>query len=268
MSFCRTIILFCLVVFCCFKSTAQDTNYVYRDSSLLNVNVDDTAATQDTSDEDNDEYEADTVLKNNQLFIEPDSVSVLKRSKSFAYAKNLDSLLNAYQLSLRKQEQPDEKKLSWLEAILFSSVTVYFFWLLAISFIAFILFKLFFTQGFFQRPYAKTNVTALPDEALHSLADTDYGKLIAQAVGSGDYRMAVRYHYLQTLQKLAAKGVIEFTPDKTNHQYVMELLGKPYKNAFALLTLHYEYVWYGEFEIDATIFEMVQTKFKQFNIGV
>lgn len=267
MSFCRPIILCCLVLMCYVNGAAQDTNYVYRDTSLLKINAEDTVA-QDGNADDDESYEADTVLKNNLLVIEPDSVAALKRSKPFAYAKNLDSLLAAYQLSLRKQQQPERKTLSWLEAILLSPFTRYFFWLLAGAFILFILNKLYFTEGFFQRPSAKTSVTALPDEAEHLLADTDYSTLIAKAVSTGNYRMAVRYQYLQTLQRLAAKGLIEFAPEKTNYQYVLELSGKPYKNAFASVTLHYEYVWYGEFEIDANIYEMVQTKFKQFNSGV
>ena len=267
MSLCRPIILCCLVLLCYVNVAAQDTNYVYQDTSLLKISVEDTDM-QDGNANDGGDYKADTVLKNNLLVIEPDSVAALKRSKPFAYAKNLDSLLDAYQLSLRKQQQPDRKTLSWLEAILLSPFTRYFFWLLAGVFISFILYKLFFAQGFFQRPSAKTNVTALPDEAEHLLFNTDYSTLIAKAVSAGNYRMAVRYQYLQTLQRLAAKGLIEFAPDKTNYQYVLELTGKQYKNSFASVTLHYEYVWYGEFEIDANIYEMVQTKFKQFNSGV
>ena len=137
--------------------------------------------------------------------------------------------------------------------------------MVAVVFVSFILYKLFFTEGFFQKTYAKIKVNGMPDETEHLSGNTDYGKLINQAISVKNYRMAVRYHYLQSLQKLSSKAVIQFAPDKTNYQYVRELSGKTYKNAFASLTLHYEYVWYGEFEVDENIFNAIQNKFKQFN---
>jgi hypothetical protein len=40
------------------------------------------------------------------------------------------------------------------------------------------------------------------------------------------------------------------------------MAGKKYSRAFAALTLDYEYVWYGEFEIDEVTFNLIQDKFK------
>jgi len=139
---------------------------------------------------------------------------------------------------------------------------------LAGVFFFFVLYKLFFTQGFFQRSYATTNVTVLADDTQNLSKTADYTKLIAGAISNKNYRLAVRYHYLQTLQKLSLKEIIQFASDKTNYQYVNELAGKPYKKAFASLTLSYEYVWYGAFEIDENIFSAIQNQFKQFNAEV
>ena len=103
----------------------------------------------------------------------------------------------------------------------------------------------------------------MPDEDDLSMT-ADYDKLIDQSITSKNYRLAIRYLYLKSLQKLTEKGAIIFAVDKTNYQYVRELSGKLYKNTFATLTLNYEYVWYGEFEIDQIIFFKLQTEFKQF----
>ncbi|MBC7887805.1 MAG: hypothetical protein H7Z13_07935 [Ferruginibacter sp.] len=266
MSSCKYIILLTVILSCSFFCGAQD-NDRYPDKDSLETKAVELVTAEQEQDENYGDYTADTTLLNNQLYVEPDSIKVLKSSKYFAYAKNLDSLLNKYQQSLETKEVP-KKGISWLERILFSPVTKYFFWILAGLFAAFILFKLFFAEGFFQRSYAKANVAELHNERENLSTNADYGKLIAQAVIENNYRMAVRYHYLQSLQKLVAKGAIQFAAYKTNFQYLAELSGKTYKNAFAALTFNYEYVWYGEFEIDGDLFNAIQNKFKQFNSEV
>ncbi|MEJ7586444.1 MAG: hypothetical protein WKI04_02660 [Ferruginibacter sp.] len=205
---------------------------------------------------------------NNQLSVERDSIRALKNSKSFAYAKNLDTLLYKYQQSMAKENIDAKKNISWLARLLLSPFTKYFFWLVAVVFVSFILYKLFFAEGFFQRRYARLNVTVLPGEKENLSMDADYEKLIAHAVVNRNFRLGIRYHYLQTLKKLSTKRAIQFAADKTNYQYVRELAGKPYKNSFASLTVDYEYVWYGEFEVDETIFSAIQDKFKRFNSEV
>lgn len=269
MSVCRTIILLTVLALCSFHTMGQDTNYVYQDTALLYEDSVEAAKSKGDilpvgEDDSNvkEDYTGDTILRQNELFVEPDSIRKLKNSESFAYAKNLDSLL--YE---KKNQSAEKEDLSWLARLLLSSVTKYFLLIVAVTFIVFILYKLFFTEGFFQRPPTVINVAALPEDDNLS-ATADYGKLIAQAINSRNYRMAVRYHYLQSLQRLSSKGAIQFEVDKTNFQYVRELSGKKYKNSFASLTLDYEYVWYGGFEIDEHIFNSIQNKFKLFNSEV
>lgn len=205
----------------------------------------------------------DTALEYNAKSIPPDSIIAIKNDKGLAYAKYLEDQLKS--LQNRQQQSGSESELekeSWLEKIL-PVITQYFFWTLAVLFILFILCKLFLTKGFFQRQTLKNNVTILPDEEDLSMT-ADYDRLIDNAIKEKDYRLGVRYLYLKSLQKLSEKGVINFAVDKTNYQYVRELNGKAYKNTFATLTLNYEYVWYGEFDIDQIIFIKLQTEFKQF----
>ena len=256
------------VFFCCTGAAAQDSEYVYKDSSVIMA---DSIATRalvvemKKNSSLNDDV-VDTVLKNNQLSGVSDSVEALKNAASFSYAKNLDSILKALQKKRITQPVPANGNPSLLENFFFSSVTKLFIWTLAGLFIGFILYKLFFTEGFFQRPTAISNVTVLPQMEEQLFSAIDYNKLIAQSITIKNYRLAIRYHYLQTLQKLAAKGTIQFTADKTNNQYIKELYGKPYHNEFVSLTVNYEYVWYGGFDIDETMFAKIQNNFKQFNI--
>ncbi|CAN5506124.1 hypothetical protein BH11BAC3_BH11BAC3_47980 [soil metagenome] len=248
---------------------AQDSGFVYRDTSIVEIETQQTVV--DTNDEEvnadeeeTDVFYVDTVLRHNELAILPDSMVSLKKMKDFAYAKNLDSLLNAYQNNQNNAAVPKEEP-SWLQLFFSSKITTYVFWAIAVIFIVFVLSKLFITEGFFQRSYKKAPVKILEDDSEQLSHTTDYGKLIGLAVSQQNYRLAIRYLYLQTLQKLTTKGVITFAPDKTNYEYVQELNGKNYKNEFAALTLNYEYAWYGAFDIDEKIFAPIQHKFKQFN---
>lgn len=253
--------------FCCPRARAQDSEYVYKDSSVIMA---DSIATRSLVVEMKKNSSlndiVDTVLKNSKLSGLSDSAEALKNAASFAYAKNLDSILKALQKKQIAPAVPVKNDTSLLEKFFFSSVTILFFWTLAGLFIAFILYKLFFTKAFFQRTVAISNVTVLPQEAEQLCVATDYNKLIAHSITNRNYRLAIRYHYLQTLQKLAAKGTIQFTADKTNYQYIKELYGKPYHNEFVSLTINYEYAWYGGFDMDETMFGKIQNNFKQFNI--
>lgn len=255
-----------LTIFCCLKAGAQDSEYVYRDSGIittdsisirpLDVEVKKTKTV-------NTKNEAETMSQNKQLAMAADSAEALKKSPAFGYAKNLDSLL----ITLQKKQHtaPVKVHTSWLEKFFFSPIIKGFFWTFACLFTGFILYKLFFTEGFFQYNTKISNVTAIIEKPEAVFATADYTSLINQSVSDKNYRMAIRYHYLQTLQKLMAKNDIIFAPAKTNNQYVQELFARPYKNEFIALTFQYEYAWYGGFQLDEILFAKIQNNFKQFN---
>lgn len=266
------ILISCLFFFLCTATAgAQDKNYVYRDTSIVEVDsleralAADEEPLEDTEESVEEEIVyIDTSLVHNGLTVDSDSLLRLKKQSAFAYARNLDSLLNEYQRRQKEESSKKRAEPSWLERFFLSSATMYFFWLVAATFIVFILYKLFFAEGFFQRSYKRSPVVILHEEAESLSQHTDFQRLINTAIQQQNYRLAVRYYYLQSLQKLAAKSLIEYAPDKTNFEYLRELSGKKFRNDFAALTLNYEYAWYGEFEITAPVFEKIQQKFKQF----
>ena len=91
-----------------------------------------------------------------------------------------------------------------------------------------------------------------------------YDRLIGKAVANQNYRLAIRYLYLQTLQILSNHGLIQLSPDKTNYEYVRELSGKLYQDDFSGITLGYEYVWYGKFEIGKDTYQKLSADYKTF----
>lgn len=49
------------------------------------------------------------------------------------------------------------------------------------------------------------------------------GELIASAVKDGDFRLAIRYYYLQLLRQLNQKELIKYEFQKTNSEYLNEI---------------------------------------------
>jgi len=264
---------FLLFLFCSIHLQGQEKKYVYVDSALLYPDAKDTVVAAPEEEEETDtavtstiNYAPDTSLLYNELSLSRDSIRTLKNAKQFAYAKVMDSLLKDLQ---KKQAEAaanlQPEKPSAFEAFLSSGITKIIFWSLAIFFVVFIIYKLFFTEGFLQRQSARSPVNLLATEEEDVKGTTDYDKQVVLAVNNKNYRLATRYLYLQSIQKLKNAGAIIFAADKTNSQYLYELNDKPYKQEFTTLTLNYEYVWYGEFLIDEGAFAKLQQQFKHFN---
>ncbi len=222
----------------------------------------------------------DTSLKKYQYAIEDDSMQEYRKDKDFAYMKYLDSLLrktkdlksdtftinNANSFKRKNGNQNNDPQKNKLKFNLFNKFGVkIFLWLLAICFIGYVLYKLFAGGDFFKSNYK--NKPFLDSQAREEVASdiSAYDKLIAQAVVNKNFRLAVRYFYLQTLQRLSDSAALQLSADKTNFQYVNELHGKPYQNEFASVTVNYEYVWYGKFEINEETFKNLSNDFRAFS---
>lgn len=96
-----------------------------------------------------------------------------------------------------------------------------------------------------------------------AILETDYNALINSAIASGDFRLAVRYHYLLVLQKLAAKGIITLHQDKTNSDYRYEIKDKKLNQSFGYISYIYDYTWYGAFDMGRFEYEMASGAFDE-----
>lgn len=220
----------------------------------------------------------DTVLRINSFTIDADTISGYKKEKDFAYINYLDSLLKQTKDlgvdTLSSEDLKGQKKLNRSNAkgfrtsagsgneIFRNPFIRFLLTTLAVFFIGFILYRIFF-NGFFKR-----NGPRLAEEGDHPKemepGPNAYNSLVHEAVADQNYRLAVRYLYLQTLQLLHDKNVVDVSPGKTNENYVKELYGSPHQPLFASLTTSYEYIWYGKFEIGYSLFQQLQNNFKQF----
>ena len=90
----------------------------------------------------------------------------------------------------------------------------------------------------------------------------DFEKLIKESLASGEKRTAVRYYYLWLLKTMAEHNYIEWDIEKTNSDYLYELQKPAHKEEFTYLSYLYNYIWYGEFEINDTTFNKAENRFK------
>lgn len=93
--------------------------------------------------------------------------------------------------------------------------------------------------------------------------ETDLERFLREALEAGNYSLAVRLYYLQTIKLLSEKGAIQWAREKTNRDYLRETrdyrLGKEFREA----TRTFERVWYGNEALDAAGFAAVEPGFKQ-----
>jgi hypothetical protein len=123
--------------------------------------------------------------------------------------------------------------------------------------------------GVLQLFTTRSKPVALPySEAPENIHEIDFGPEIERAIKNVDYRLAVRMLYLKCLKQLSDSGLITWQIDKTNSNYIAELVNSTRKDKFALLTRQFEYIWYGEFNIDQLTFTEIHDDFKEFQRGL
>ncbi len=101
------------------------------------------------------------------------------------------------------------------------------------------------------------------EENIHEISFADE---ITSAEASGNFRKAVRLHYLQILKTLADHSLIAWEAQKTNHEYARELRNTAYADDFSKLTYWFDYIWYGEFPINKELYDEIREKFERFPI--
>jgi len=259
-----------------FLSAAQaQKKIIYEDTSLLQkeeqvsapveeviVIQDSTAVVEAPAGLLEEDEPADTSLYKNDLNLSYDSIKNWRNLKEYAYTKYLDSLLK--NIKQKEPKEPRKPRRSILSDLFNSDIVTILLWTVAIAFVLFILYRLFLAEGAFKRKSRSVKAEAEVEEEIIT-NESDFDALIRQSLQSGNYRQAVRYQYLRTLHLLADKNLVQLAPDKTNFQYVSEIANRNHQQPFASLTLNYEYVWYGEFDIDKNIYEKIESNFRGFN---
>ncbi len=93
------------------------------------------------------------------------------------------------------------------------------------------------------------------------IATINFNDRITKAENESNYRLAIRWYYLNQLNNLNEKGLIKYEPFKTNIDYSLELSKSTQKESFKNTSNIYDYVWYGNYSIDKTSYEKLKIQF-------
>ena len=131
---------------------------------------------------------------------------------------------------------------------------------------------LFLLIKFFLKVNMNNLISGKTDKAVVNLSkeeelikNEDLSLLIKDAIAQKNYRLAIRYYYLLVLQKLSKHDIIDWQQQKTNEDYIKEIQSNKLKDKFATSTYLYDFVWYGNFEINELEFSKAQIEFVKLN---
>ena len=209
-----------------------------------------------------------------------DSLTVRIDTGTVALRSFDSEALEAYKAEAEFQYQEEVKidKESWLarlsrqireflfgedgaRGVTFFRILVYLIGIAALILIVLGLLKIRIT-GIFGKSARKTGVAF--EELNEDIHEMDFDQLVQEAVDQGNFRRAVRLHYLRSLKVLSDRELIEWRPYKTNHDYQTELRTTPWAKDFDELTRDFEYVWYGDFSLNSEEYQSVASVFKDF----
>ncbi|MBK8627057.1 MAG: DUF4129 domain-containing protein [Saprospiraceae bacterium] len=100
---------------------------------------------------------------------------------------------------------------------------------------------------------------------IDDVTESNFTNLISQAVAQGNYRLAVRYQYLNTLQRLDQKGVIKYHKEKTNADYRNEIKSDTLAQSFQYVSYIYDYTWYGGFDVSDVTYRLAAAAYGETN---
>lgn len=101
------------------------------------------------------------------------------------------------------------------------------------------------------------------EEIEKNLIYVDFEKLVQETLKNGDNRLAIRYYYLWVLKRLAEKNIIDWHTEKTNSDYLYEIQSTDLRTDFQYLSYLYNYIWYGEFEMNEETFSNAKKAFEK-----
>ena len=94
--------------------------------------------------------------------------------------------------------------------------------------------------------------------------DTDFAALIRQAEEQGDLRRAIRLHYLWVLRRLVDHGVLHWSLEHTDQDYLWQLKDPDVRARFAQVVLVFQWVWYGQAEVAIADYDALRAAFIRF----
>ena len=116
---------------------------------------------------------------------------------------------------------------------------------------------------FWSRNNKKVNIASgVLHENIHEI---NFPTTIAELEQKKEFRSAIRYQFLFALKKLSDQKLIQWNPEKTNTDYIVEIKDDYQRASYQELSYIFENVWYGEQKIDAALYDKLKATFQKTN---
>jgi len=219
------------------------------------VEVSDTVADTTSSEETPNYFDYKT------YGVQPDTIELRHVPSSVVDSLKNDEAFWYANAQLRKKKQDTDSVTGtprWLKISVWALIVGAFLaaltWYLVSSNI------LIFAKG--QKPITPEDENEEIDENIFRI---NYQRDIERAITAENYRLAIRLMFLRLLRNLSNKNLIHYGAGKTNFDYLSQLFSTGYYNDFFRLTRHYEFVWYGKFEVNEEAFGAIKNDFENFD---
>lgn len=117
-----------------------------------------------------------------------------------------------------------------------------------------------FSAVFGKAPAQAGSVRTLEED----ITADDLPQQLLAAEQAGEWRRAVRLHYLLVLRHLVDTGAIEWKPDRTDRDYQEQLRDDDQRQRFGRLSFIFKWVWYGEASLSRAQYERLSAGFLDF----
>ena len=185
----------------------------------------------------------------------PDSTILrLQQMKEFAYANDPEYW--------KKKEVPKPKKRSSRATPLLDTALEYLFFGIFIVVLVYVLFRLLSDSKILLFKRKSRHIQTAELEQV--INEKDLSNLITEAEQQEQYRLAARYRYMQLLEELNTRHIIRTHSELTNWDYIRQMGTHPLAAEFRYLTLAFDYVWYGEFELAKDQYAQLKNRFETF----
>jgi len=99
---------------------------------------------------------------------------------------------------------------------------------------------------------------------IENIEEVDAEANYKAALAAGNYRLAIRMHFILCLQKLSADEIIDWEKEKKNRHYYREITDTEIKYDFRNIANIFERCWYSDLNLDLTGFKNYDQRFVSF----
>lgn len=248
--------IICLNGTSAFAQTSSNDSTIYEDEEIVEP-VEDIAASTYKKGKFNLVDTASSVTINKGNVHLEDTIHQLKNEEAFWYADGLTE-------EKKSTKEPSNFKWTWLDnfiKFLLSNTFKIISWTIIGLIILFLLFIFLKNNGINLLASKPKKIASSDAEITTNIFEIDFAKELQKSIDATNYTLATRLLFLQLLKRLTELEFLEYAPDKTNFDYLFALNGKAFYTDFALAVKNYEYVCYGNFELNEQKFVAIKNNF-------